>query len=74
MLKNYINYDLVEKVWLQIWPCLFMVGPITLNQLKSLTSIDTFSCLGGRELARQTTVWEVPVSGIGYKMTSIAYV
>jgi len=41
---------------------LFIIRPITLKQLNSLTSIDTFSCLGDREVTLQTAVREVPGS------------
>jgi len=35
---------------------LFMFRPMTLKQLKSLTSIDIFSCLGGLEVTHKTAV------------------
>ena len=51
--------DFVDKVWPAI---LFMFRPITLKELKSLYSIDTFTCLGGYEVTHPTDVQEVPGS------------
>ena len=44
----------------QICFCLFMVRSITLKQLNSLMSIDTFSCLGSQKVTHYTVVPEVP--------------
>jgi len=37
-----------------------MCRPITLKQLNSLTTFDTFRCLGGPDETHQTAVIEVP--------------
>jgi len=50
--------DFVENVW----PWLFMFRPTTLKRLNSLTTIDTFSCLGGPEVTHHSAVREVPGS------------
>ena len=57
---------LLKRCDLQIQLCLFMLYLITLKQLKSLTLIDTFSCLKGREVTRQAGLREVPDSIPGY--------
>jgi len=44
---NIIKRDLIERVLPTNVPCLFMFWPIMLKQLRSLTSIDTFSCHDG---------------------------
>jgi len=54
-----------------MWPAnmaLFVnARSITLRQLNTFTSLDTFSCLGGREVTLQTGVREAPglVPGTG---------
>ena len=39
-----------------------MFRPITYIQFNSLTSIDTFSCLGGVHVTQYTAVGEIPGS------------
>jgi len=46
----------------QIQLCLFTFRPIALKHLKSLTTIDTYSWLGGPLVAHPTGVREVPGS------------
>jgi len=58
MLNYYGKRTLLEKCGPQIRHCLFMFRLITLKQLKCLTTIDKFSCLGGLEVTHQTTVRE----------------
>ena len=53
---------LLTKCGPQIWVCLFMFRTITLQQLNSLATIDTFSCFGGLEITHQTAMREVPDS------------
>jgi len=52
--------DFLKKCGPQIWHCLFMFWPITLKQLNSLTSIDTFTCLFGCKVTHPTAVHQVP--------------
>jgi len=42
--------------------CLFTFWPIVLKQLNSLTTVDTFSWLGGPEVTGPTVVIETPGS------------
>jgi len=67
MLKYYIKMALLKEGGPQIRLCLFMIRPITLKQLNSLTSIDTFCWLGGIKVTLQTAEQEVlgsiPCSG-----------
>jgi len=53
MLKYYIKMALLKEGGPQIRLCLFMIRPITLKQLNSLTSIDTFCWLGGIKVTLQ---------------------
>ena len=53
MLK-YLKKTSLKTFGPQIWFCLFVFQPITLKQLKSLTTIDMFSCLCGPEVTHQT--------------------
>jgi len=46
----------------QIWLCLFMFRPIASKQLNSLTTINTFSWLGGAVVTHPLWVQEVPGS------------
>ena len=54
---------------LQIWLCLFMFWPIALKQLNSLTSIDTFSSLGGWEFTGS-----IPHSGRDFYVCIFSFV
>ena len=56
MIKYYRKKQLVEKVLPANLVLFIMFLPIMLKQLNSLTSIATFSCLGGREVAHRTAV------------------
>ena len=56
MLKYYRKTTLLKMYCRQIWLYLFMLRRITLKQLKSLISIDTFSCIRGVEVTLQTGV------------------
>ena len=49
----------------QIWLCLFTFRPIASKQLNSLTTIDTFSWLGGAVVTHPLCVQEVPGSTPG---------
>jgi len=53
---------LLSKCGLQMWRCWFLIWPFKLEQFKSLTAIDTFSGLGGREVTLLCAVQEVPRS------------
>ena len=46
----------MKSVAPKIWVLLFVFRQIALKQLNNLTSIDTFSCLGGLEVTQQTAV------------------
>jgi len=56
-----------KKCCPQIWLSLFMFWPISLKQLNTLTSIDTFSCLNGLDVTHQTVMREFPdlIPGFG---------
>jgi len=53
---------LLKRCGPQIWLCLFTFRPITLKQLKSLTLIGKFSCLGGLYVTHRNMVRKVPGS------------
>jgi len=69
-------YNITEKMNLlkmcgpQIWLCLFTFRPIASKQLKSLTTIDILSWLGGAVVTHPPWVQEVPgsipISGRGF--------
>jgi len=66
MSNYYRKLNLLKKCGPQIRLCLFMFRPISLKQLNSWTTVDTFSWLGGPEVTYPTAVQEVPVSIPGY--------
>jgi len=51
-----MQFSVHVKILQNKWLCLFMFRPITLKELNSLISIDTFSCLGGQEVTHPTAV------------------
>jgi len=53
---------LLKKCGPRIWFCLITFRCKQLKQLNSLTTIEEFSCFGGREITHQTAVPEVLVS------------
>ena len=67
-LKYYRTMILLKRFGPQNRFCLFMFRPIALKQLNSLTTIDTFSWLGGPKVTQLAAVRMVPGSIPGYGM------